>query len=98
MNKANTFSEKTINLLLTLIASNYLISIGWLIITKIIAPNLYEEQFRVMAKIYGSITDFLLVMIISVILIVIPNKKSKLYLTVFLVLQSILFIVYRLTD
>nr|WP_294859728.1 hypothetical protein [uncultured Fluviicola sp.] len=96
---------KTVYQLLILMGIEYVISIGWFILQKIVIPVFFEKRgdtdwkkIGLLYKNFGWTTDILSVIAILIFSIVIPNKIARIFLFVFLGLKIIFIVSYRILE
>lgn len=96
---------KTIYQLLILMALEYVISIAWLILQKLVIPVFLKKdgntdwtKVSLLYKNFGWTMDILSVIAILIFTIIIPNKIARIFLLVFLGLKVIFIINYRILE
>jgi magnesium-transporting ATPase (P-type) len=96
---------RTIYQLLILMAIEYVISIAWFILQKVIIPVFFEKEantdwtkISLLYKNFGWTMDILSVIAILIFSIIIPNKIARIFLLVFLGLKVMLIIGYRILE
>lgn len=96
---------KTVYQLLILMAIEYVISIGWFILQKIVIPAVFKkdsntdwEKVSLLYKSFGWTMDILSVIALLIFTIIIPNKIARIFLLIFLGLKILFIINYRILE
>lgn len=96
---------KTVYQLLILMAIEYVISICWFILQKVVVPVFFEKdgntdwkKISLLYKNFGWTMDVLSVITMLIFAIIIPNKVARIFLFVFLGLKIIFTISYRILE
>lgn len=96
---------KTVYQLLILMAIEYVISISWLLLQKVIIPVFLKKDGRVEWRKIGDLythfgwtMDILALIALIIFIIIIPSKVARIFLLVFLGLKIIFVISYRILE
>lgn len=96
---------RTVYQLLILMAIEYVISISWFILQKVVIPVFFEKdgntdwkKLSLLYKNFGWTMDILSVMALLIFTIIIPNKIARIFLLIFLGLKVIFIISYRIAE
>lgn len=96
---------KTIYQLLILMAVEYVVSIAWLILQKVVIPVFFEKggntdwkKVSLLYKNFGWTMDILSLIAILIFTIIIPNKIARIFLLIFLGLKILFIIYYRILE
>lgn len=96
---------KTVYQLLILMAIEYVISISWLLLQKIVIPVFFKKDgstdWSKVGDLYthfGWTMDILALIALIIFIIIIPSKVARIFLLVFLGLKIIFVISYRILE
>ncbi|WP_341904141.1 hypothetical protein [Fluviicola taffensis] len=96
---------KTVYQLLILMGIEYVISICWFILQKVVIPIFFEkdgntnwQKVSLLYKSFGWTMDILSVIALVIFSIIIPNKIARIFLFVFLGLKIIFIISYKILE
>jgi uncharacterized membrane protein YvbJ len=95
----NSNSNQTVNQMLLLVGIQYFIQSWWFIVQKAIVPMFLKEDYYKISSIYkyfGWTTDIILILTLLVIAIIVKNKNARIFLIIFLILQIIFLVGYRI--
>jgi hypothetical protein len=98
-------ANRTVYQLLILMGIEYVISISWLLLQKVVIPVFFSKNGNTdwtkvsqIYKSFGWTMDILSAITLLIFSIVIPNKIARIFLLVFLGLKVMFIIIYRLLE